>query len=116
MWPIAAKVVAEEEVSSEVEILCIGTELLLGNIVNGNARWLAEELASLGFAHYRQTVVGDNVERLSEAVLEAADRCSLLITTARFEWNLSRGLDGGTKVGIAGPPSTMLVCEQRVSQ
>ena len=81
MWPIAAKVVAEEEVSSEVEILCIGTELLLGNIVNGNARWLAEELASLGFAHYRQTVVGDNVERLSEAVLEAADRCSLLITT-----------------------------------
>ncbi len=63
------------------EILCIGTELLLGNILNGNARWLAEELAALGIAHYRQTVVGDNSERLRHAVLEAAGRCELLICT-----------------------------------
>ena len=63
------------------EILCIGTELLLGNILNGNARWLAEELAALGIAHYRQTVVGDNSERLRQAVLEAAGRCELLICT-----------------------------------
>ncbi len=33
---------------SGVEVLCVGTELLLGNILNGNARWLSEELASLG--------------------------------------------------------------------
>ncbi|MFM8673472.1 MAG: molybdopterin-binding protein, partial [Vulcanococcus sp.] len=39
------------------EILCVGTELLLGNITNGNARWLAEQLASLGIPHHRQTVV-----------------------------------------------------------
>jgi len=63
------------------EILCIGTELLLGNILNGNARWLAEELAALGIAHYRQTVVGDNADRLRQAVLEAAGRCDLLICT-----------------------------------
>lgn len=63
------------------EILCIGTELLLGNILNGNARWLAEELAALGIPHYRQTVVGDNADRLRQAVLEAADRCRLLICT-----------------------------------
>ena len=43
------------------EILCIGTELLLGNITNGNARWLAEELAGLGIPHHRQEVVGDTV-------------------------------------------------------
>ena len=49
---------------------CIGTELLLGNILNGNARWLAESLASLGIPHFRQGVVGDNPERLREAVLE----------------------------------------------
>ena len=63
------------------EILCIGTELLLGNITNGNARWLAEHLAALGLPHHRQTVVGDNRERLMAAVREAAGRCRVLITT-----------------------------------
>ncbi|MFL0789878.1 MAG: competence/damage-inducible protein A [Prochlorococcus sp.] len=74
-------VVAEMPAPHGVEILCVGTELLLGNILNGNARWLAEELALLGLPHYRQTVVGDNPERLRAAVLEAADRCGVLITT-----------------------------------
>jgi len=63
------------------EILCIGTELLLGNILNGNARWLAEELAALGLPHFRQTVVGDNRERLIQVVREAAARSRLLICT-----------------------------------
>ncbi|MFU8886465.1 MAG: competence/damage-inducible protein A [Cyanobacteriota bacterium] len=63
------------------EILCVGTELLLGNITNGNARWLAEQLAALGIPHHRQTVVGDNRERLIAAVREAAGRSRLLITT-----------------------------------
>jgi len=63
------------------EILCIGTELLLGNITNGNARWIAEQLAGLGIAHHRQQVVGDNRERVIAAVREAAGRCRLLITT-----------------------------------
>ena len=63
------------------EILCIGTELLLGNITNGNARWIAEQLAALGIPHHRQTVVGDNRERLIGAAREAAGRCRLLITT-----------------------------------
>jgi len=63
------------------EILCIGTELLLGNITNGNARWLAEELAGLGIPHHRQEVVGDNRGRVMAAVREASSRCRLLITT-----------------------------------
>ncbi|MFM7086115.1 MAG: competence/damage-inducible protein A [Cyanobium sp.] len=63
------------------EVLCIGTELLLGNILNGNARWLAEQLAALGVPHHRQQVVGDNRERLIAAVREAAGRCRVLITT-----------------------------------
>ena len=74
-------VMAEASARRGVEILCIGTELLLGNILNSNARWLAEELAALGLPHYRQTVVGDNVERLKESVLEAVDRSRILITT-----------------------------------
>ena len=64
-----------------VEILAIGTELLLGNILNSNAKWLAEQLALIGLSHYRQTVVGDNIERLKEIVLEASQRSHILITT-----------------------------------
>ncbi|NEP40901.1 MAG: competence/damage-inducible protein A, partial [Okeania sp. SIO2H7] len=40
------------------EIICVGTELLLGDILNSNAQFLAQELARLGIAHYYQTVVG----------------------------------------------------------
>ena len=63
------------------EILCIGTELLLGNIVNTNAKWLAERLAILGIAHFRQTIIGDNPYRLKEAIIEASNRAEILITT-----------------------------------
>lgn len=66
---------------SGVEILCVGTELLLGDILNGNARWIAERLAALGLPHYRQTVVGDNQERLAAVAREASERCRVLITT-----------------------------------
>ncbi|MFN9618083.1 MAG: competence/damage-inducible protein A [Synechococcaceae cyanobacterium] len=64
-----------------VEILCVGTELLLGNILNGNARWLAEQLAAAGLPHHRQGVVGDNRARVIAAVREAAQRCRVLVTT-----------------------------------
>ena len=46
-----------------VEILSIGTELLLGNIVNSNAQWISEELSSLGLNHFRQSTIGDNSNR-----------------------------------------------------
>ncbi len=62
-------------------MLCIGTELLLGNITNGNARWIAEQLAALGVPHHRQAVVGDNRERLIAELRAAAGRCRVLITT-----------------------------------
>ena len=67
--------------SDGVEILCIGTELLLGDIVNGNARWLAEQLAALGLPHFRQTVVGDNRDRLIAEVQAISNRSRVLITT-----------------------------------
>ncbi|QEY32274.1 competence/damage-inducible protein A [Synechococcus sp. RSCCF101] len=63
------------------EVLCVGTELLVGSILNGNARWLAERLSALALPHYRQGVVGDNPERLAAMVREAAGRCRFLITT-----------------------------------
>ncbi len=66
---------------NSVEIICIGSELLLGNILNSNARWIAEELAALALPHYRQMVLGDNIDRLKSAILEASERCEILITT-----------------------------------
>lgn len=63
------------------EILCIGTELLLGNIVNTNAAWLSQQLARLGINVYHHTVVGDNAQRLEEALQIAFRRSDLVITT-----------------------------------
>ena len=63
------------------EVLCIGSEILLGNIVNTNYQWIAEQLAILGIPHFRQTVIGDNSVRLKEAILEASNRSEILITT-----------------------------------
>ena len=64
-----------------VEILSIGTELLLGNILNTNSKWIAEQLSSIGVSHYRQTTVGDNQERLTKVIKEISLRSNLLITT-----------------------------------
>ena len=64
-----------------VEILSIGTELLLGNIVNTNARWISEELSSLGLNHYRQSTIGDNSSRICNLIKEISSRSNLLITT-----------------------------------
>jgi nicotinamide-nucleotide amidase len=63
------------------EIICIGTELLLGEILNSNAQYLAQQLASLGISHFYQTVVGDNPERIQKVLAIAASRSNLIITT-----------------------------------
>jgi nicotinamide-nucleotide amidase len=63
------------------EIICVGTELLLGDIVNTNAQFIAQELAKLGIAHYYQTTVGDNPERIQQAIAIARDRAQILIFT-----------------------------------
>ena len=67
--------------SESAEILCIGTEILLGNIVNTNSQVLSRGLAELGVNVYRHTAVGDNPERLREALDEAFARNDIVITT-----------------------------------
>ncbi len=61
------------------EILCVGTELLIGDIVNTNAAFLSRHLANLGIAQYHQTVVGDNPQRLKEALTLALSRSDLVL-------------------------------------
>lgn len=63
------------------EIISVGTELLLGNIVNTNAQYLSRELAALGITVQRQSTIGDNHDRLADWVREAKQRCDLLVFT-----------------------------------
>ena len=62
-----------------VEIVCVGTELLLGNIVNTNGAFLAEGCAALGLESYYQTVVGDNEGRLEGVLKTAMERSDIVI-------------------------------------
>lgn len=61
------------------EIICVGTELLLGDILNTNAQFLSRELSELGIIMYNQQVVGDNAARLAQAVNIAKQRCDIVI-------------------------------------
>src|SRR5215216_4643218 len=63
------------------EIVAVGTEILLGSLVDTNTAWLSRRLAALGVAVYRHTTVGDNKERLVGALSEAAVRADLVIST-----------------------------------
>ena len=65
----------------KAEVICVGTELLLGDILNSNSQFLGIELAALGIPHYYQTVVGDNIQRVQEAIAIASKRSSILIFT-----------------------------------
>ena len=67
--------------SHTVEILCVGTELLLGNIVNSNAQALSRELSGLGLNVLYHSVVGDNPGRLKAAVDQARKRADVIVTT-----------------------------------
>ena len=67
--------------SHTVEILSVGTELLLGNIANTDAQTLSQGLSALGLNVYYHTVVGDNPQRAREAVAIAKKRADIIITT-----------------------------------
>ena len=62
-----------------VELISVGTEILLGNIVNTNAAYLAEQCAGLGLSCYFQSVVGDNEERLGMVLKSAMERSDIVI-------------------------------------
>ena len=63
------------------EIIAVGTELLMGQVVNMNATFLSDQLTGLGYGVYYQTVVGDNAERLRYCLLLASQRSDLIILT-----------------------------------
>lgn len=80
-----------------VELLSVGTELLLGNIVNTNANYLSQKCAGLGFSLYYQVTVGDNEGRLCESIQTALNRSDILILTG----GLGPTQDDMTKEAVA---------------
>ena len=83
--------------SHTVELLSVGTELLLGNIVNSDAQALSRELSALGLNVYYHSVVGDNPRRVRQAVELAKSRADILITTG----GLGPTCDDLTKQAVA---------------
>ncbi|MGH2681341.1 MAG: competence/damage-inducible protein A [Actinomycetota bacterium] len=63
------------------EVLAVGTELLLGQIANTNARWLSESLAAIGVDVLHHQTVGDNLERIVEAMRLSAERADVVLVT-----------------------------------
>jgi nicotinamide-nucleotide amidase len=79
------------------EIVSVGTELLLGQIVNTNAQYLSRALAELGIDVYFQTVVGDNMERLLDTIELARGRADLIV----FTGGLGPTMDDLTRDAVA---------------
>src|SRR5690625_1395634 len=63
------------------EIIAVGTELFLGQISNTNAQWISEQLAASGIHTFYHTVVGDNIERLTNTFKDAKQRSDVVIIT-----------------------------------
>lgn len=70
-----------KELIKSAEIVTIGTEMLLGDLVDTNTAWMSARLAKLGVSVYRHTTVGDNRDRIIGALGEAAARADLVLTT-----------------------------------
>lgn len=94
------------------EIIAVGTELLLGQVVNTNATFLSEELAALGFEVYYHSVVGDNAQRLSAVVSQSVARSDLLVICG----GLGPTEDDITKEVIASILHKPLVSDERARQ
>jgi nicotinamide-nucleotide amidase len=90
------------------EIIAVGSELLLGQIVNTNARFLSRQLADLGINVFYHTVVGDNPERLIQAMAIAEKRADLIL----FTGGLGPTKDDLTKEAIAQHLGKQLVMDE----
>ena len=92
------------------EILCVGTELLLGEVVNTNAAYISRELAKLGISIYRSTMVGDNPVRLTSAVRAALESADLLIMSG----GLGPTYDDLTKETVAEALGLPMVRDEKI--
>ncbi|NLT74816.1 MAG: CinA family nicotinamide mononucleotide deamidase-related protein [Chloroflexi bacterium] len=81
----------------QAEIVTIGTELLLGEIVDTNSAWIAQQLTTIGLNLYYTTTVGDNLTRITDVLTRALERADVVITTG----GLGPTVDDMTREGVA---------------
>lgn len=79
------------------EIIIIGTEILLGDIIDTNAAFLARALRDAGIDLYRKTTVGDNVRRIAQVIQQSLERCDIVLTTG----GLGPTVDDPTREAVA---------------
>ena len=82
---------------TSAEIITIGTEILLGEIVDTNTRYIARTLRSLGVDLYRTVTIGDNVERIADVIRDSMERANIVITTG----GLGPTVDDPTRDAVA---------------
>jgi nicotinamide-nucleotide amidase len=94
----------------KAEIIMIGTELLLGQIVDTNAAYLARQLAENGFDLYHKTTVGDNDDRITESIRTALQRSDVVITSG----GLGPTVDDKTRQSVAAATDRELYLDQEL--
>jgi molybdenum cofactor synthesis domain-containing protein len=99
--------------ATQVEIICVGNELLIGKTLNTNAQWLAKRAVSLGATVRRITVVGDDVDEIASAVREALERKPRFIITTG---GLGPTFDDKTLEGVAKALNRNLVLNSKALQ
>ena len=92
------------------ETISIGTELLLGEITDTNAVWIAQRLAEIGVDLYFRTTVGDNVGRIVDAITHALTRADVIITTG----GLGPTVDDMTREAVARATNLDLVLDENL--
>jgi len=98
------------ELGKSAELICVGTELLMGQIVNTHGQFIAQALARQGILHYHQVVVGDNLGRLTATIRQALGRADMVILSG----GLGPTQDDLTKEGVAAALGVPLRLRQEV--
>lgn len=96
--------------AKSAELICVGTELLMGQIVNTHGQFIAQALARQGISHYHQEVVGDNLGRLTAAIRQALGRSDMVILSG----GLGPTQDDLTKEAVAAAVGVPLQLRQEV--
>lgn len=96
----------------QAEIVTIGTELLLGEIVDTNSAWIAQRLTTIGLNLYYTTTVGDNLGRITHVLREALSRSDVVITTG----GLGPTVDDMTREAVAAATERPLVLDEALAQ
>jgi len=96
----------------QAEIITIGTEILLGHIVDTNAAYLARQLANVGFDVYRKSTIGDNEKRIAEAIRTALAHCDVVITSG----GIGPTIDDKTREAVAIATGSKLVLNEKLLQ